>query len=754
MPQGEGRSLPAFTRLAGGEMAERVKAFDWSKTPLGPRAAWSPSLALAVDMLMATNFPMALRWGPELILIYNDAYAPSLRERHPDALGRPFTQHSDAFRATLLGIHQDILSGESGGYALERMPLQVEREAGEARLAHFAVSYSPVPDQTAPSGVGGVLISAVEITGAVETEKELRATRARYDMALDAAGGVGAWEWDIKANRVYCDARYAQLHQVDPTFASQGLPAQSFTPAVHDEDRERVRQIALAAMQTGGDFADEYRLVQADGSVRWVAASGHCYLDADGQADRNAGVVFDITERKRMEGQLLEARLDRDIAMEAAGMGRWDHNPSTGQRYWDKRSCEMFGVAEPGPQDFDSFLALLHPDDVDTVLAAVAAATDPDGDGLINVEYRIVRPSDGALRWIEVFGRAYFERGACVRFVGVGSDVTERKEAARKLVSQEETLRLAIEAADVGTWDLDIRNDVLTWSDRCYAMFGVAPGTPVVRDDFYTNLHPSDRDAVREALRRTLDGRIRADYDVEFRVIGREDGVERWLSAKGKAFFDNEGKPIRMIGTTVNITDRKRAELHLRLLVNELNHRVKNSLATIQAIAGQTFHAARSLPAAQEAFTARIIALSEAHDVLTRENWEGADLLDVVDRLVALHGGEGRFVLDGPSVRLSPRPALSLSMALHELATNAVKYGALSRQGGQVTISWSVDYSGVPRLSLRWRESGGPPVVAPTRRGFGSRLIERGLAQELSGEARIDFKPEGVECAITALLDC
>ena len=113
------------------------------------------------------------------------------------------------------------------------------------------------------------------------------------------------------------------------------------------------------------------------------------------------------------------------------------------------------------------------------MLAAVAAATDPAGDGLINVEYRIVRPSDGALRWIEVFGRAYFERGACVRFVGVGSDVTERKEAARKLVSQEETLRLAIEAADVGTWDLDIRNDVLTWSDRCYAMFGVAPGTPV-----------------------------------------------------------------------------------------------------------------------------------------------------------------------------------------------------------------------------------------------------------------------------------
>jgi PAS domain S-box-containing protein len=754
MPQGEGRSLPAFTRLAGGEMAERVKAFDWSRTPLGPREAWSPSLRLSVDMLLATNFPMALRWGPELILIYNDAYAPSLRERHPDALGRPFTQHSDAFRATLLGIHQDILAGDSGGYALERMPLQVQREAGEARLAHFAVSYSPVPDQSAPTGVGGVLISAVEITGAIETEKELRDTQARYNMALEAAGGVGAWEWDIKANKVYCDARYAALHQIDPIFASSGLPAQSFTPAVHDDDRERVRDIALAAMQTGGGFADEYRLVQADGSVRWVAASGHCYLDADGAPERNAGVIFDITDRKAMEAELLAARFDRDIAMEAAGMGRWDHNPSTGQRYWDRRSCELFGVPEPGPLEFEDFVALLHPDDVAPVQAAVTAATDPAGDGLINIEYRIVRPSDGALRWIEVFGRAYFERGACVRFVGVGSDVTDRKEAARKLVSQEETLRLAIEAADVGTWDLDVRTGALIWSDRCYAMFGVTPGTPVVREDLHNSLHPHDRAQVREALRRTLDGQERADYDVEFRVIGRKDGAERWLAAKGKAFFDVDGQPIRMIGTTVNITDRKRAELHLRLLVNELNHRVKNSLATIQAIAGQTFHAARSLPAAQEAFTARIIALSEAHDVLTRENWEGADLLDVIDRLVALHGGDDRFALDGPPVRLSPRPALSLSMALHELATNAVKYGALSRPGGQVLLDWTVDYSGSPRLTLRWTERGGPPVVVPTRRGFGSRLIERGLASELSGEARISFKPEGVECQITALLDC
>ena len=127
--------------------------------------------------------------------------------------------------------------------------------------------------------------------------------------------------------------------------------------------------------------------------------------------------------------------------------------------------------------------------------------------------------------------------------------------------------------------------------------------------------------------------------------------------------------------------------------------RATDSLATIQAIAAQSFNSQRSLDQAQEAFSSRIVALAEAHDLLTRENWEGAELHDVTTRLAALHGGAARFELSGPSIRLSPKTALSLSMALHELATNAVKYGALSRQGGQVTITWSVDYSGVPRVT-------------------------------------------------------
>lgn len=753
MGEGKAQAAPVLTRIAGGEMAERVRTYDWSATPLGPRDAWSPSLRMVVDMILATNFPMAIRWGPELILIYNDAYAPALHERHPEALGIPFRDASKEMQASLRAVHDDILSGASGGFGFEKLPLKVTYN-GKPQTGYFSVSYSPVPDETAENGVGGVLITAVEITETVQVSRDLKAAEERYAMARDVAGVVGAWEWDIRANKVYADARYAELHNVAPEFGEAGLPAQTYTPAVHPDDRDRVRDTALKAALDGGQFSEEYRLVQADGSIRWVYTRGRAYLDDDGQPLRNTGVIVDITERKQVEAELAVARADLDMAARAAGLGRWDHNPDAGLRYWDDRACAIFGVTDGSPPDDEAFLELLHPDDREMVRSAVAAATDPAGSGTINLEYRIHRVGDGALRWIETFGRAFFEGERCTRFVGVVSDVTERREAVDRLLRQEETLRLAIDAADVGTWDLNIETGELAWSDRCYQMFGAPVGAPVTTSDFFASVNPGDLTKVKDAMRQAMDPRIRAEYSAEFRAMGRDDHVERWLSVKGKVFFSDEGKAQRFVGAVVNVTDRKRAELHLRLLVNELNHRVKNSLATIQAIAAQSFNSERSLGQAQEAFSSRIVALAEAHDLLTRENWEGADLHDVTARVAEPHGGSSRFELSGPAIRLSPKTALSLSMALHELATNAVKYGALSTPEGRVRITWGLAPDpGAERLDLTWVERGGPPVTAPTSRGFGSRLIERGLAAELSGSANIDFHPDGVVCRIRALLD-
>jgi two-component sensor histidine kinase len=201
-----------------------------------------------------------------------------------------------------------------------------------------------------------------------------------------------------------------------------------------------------------------------------------------------------------------------------------------------------------------------------------------------------------------------------------------------------------------------------------------------------------------------------------------------------------------------DVTERLRGEQHLRLVVNELNHRVKNTLAMIQAVAAQTFRSSEDLPQAKASFSARIMALARANDLLTGENWEGASLIDIIAGVSVAHAGNepDRFSARGPVVRLSPKAALSLSMAMHELATNAVKYGALSNETGRVDVAWRVT-SG--RLRIEWRESGGPPVKEPVRRGFGSRLVERGLAGELGGSAELHFNPEGLLCIIDAPLD-
>jgi len=740
---------------APGEMRERIDAFDWAATPLGSRAAWSPSLSFAVDMIVASRFPSALRWGPELVLIYNDAYAPMLGERHPRVLGKTFAEAPPTSAAESEEPERAVLAGASGGAIIEELPLSTTHPDGSVSEGYFTIRLSPMPDAAAPSGVGGVLIALTDVTRKVRTEQALRASEERYQLALQAASGVGTWDWDIVADKVYADARYAVFHNVDPERAAQGAPLSEFTKALHPDDFDRLLRSGRTSLKTTSEFLEEYRLIQADGSVKWVQTRGRVERDAKGWAVRHRGVMVDITRRKRTEQALEAAQADLRIAVDAAGLGRWDHNPQTGERFWDKRCREIYGlpdgVIENPPEAFER---LVHPDDLPALMDAVRGALDPASDNTINREYRIRRDRDGATRWIETFGRAFFHEGQCVRFVGVVSDVTERKEAEADQVLREATMALALDAGNVGTWDFDVRKRHLRWSDRGYDMFGITPGAEVGLDDFYAAMHPEDREATRQALLAAMNPALRADIDVEYRTIGRDDDLERWISAKGRGFFDEAGRPTRVVGATVDITERKRAELHLRLLVNELNHRVKNSLATIQAIAAQTFHAARSLPQALEAFSARIVALAEAHDLLTRENWEGADLLDLLNRLEVLHGGPERFAIIGQPVRLSPRMALSLSMVLHELATNAVKYGALSTPQGQVRIAWTVvPGPAQPRLVLTWTEPGGPPVQPPTRRGFGSRLIERGLAAELSGEARIDFKPDGVVCRIEAALD-
>ena len=219
------------------------------------------------------------------------------------------------------------------------------------------------------------------------------------------------------------------------------------------------------------------------------------------------------------------------------------------------------------------------------------------------------------------------------------------------------------------------------------------------------------------------------------------------------AMRDADGRIHGVCGIAADVTEQKRHALHQRLLVDELNHRVKNTLAIVQSLAQQSLKAADVEP--RKAFERRLSTLAAAHGLLTRESWTGASLISVIEIALApfADGAATRFETRGPELRLTTKTAVAIAMGLHELATNAAKYGALSRPEGRVAIEWRIaDVDGEPRLHFEWRERGGPAVTPPAQRGFGSRMVEKGLAAELSGEVELRYEPAGVVCTINAPL--
>ena len=307
-------------------------------------------------------------------------------------------------------------------------------------------------------------------------------------------------------------------------------------------------------------------------------------------------------------------------------------------------------------------------------------------------------------------------------------------------------LEMAIQAAGLGEFEWDLKRDVFTVSPRLAAITGMPQGEIAAERGaaLDAHIHPDDREAV--IARRAADLARGDSFEAEFRQMRQDDGRVIWVRTAGVIMRDDAGGAIAVTGVVEDISSRRFEEDQRQALMAELDHRVKNVLAAVQALAQQTAKRTTSLDAFLQNFGGRLKAMASANELLTAARWRGA----AVEHLVAAELGAispGQTSGEGPELFLTPRAANALSLALHELATNAMKFGALSVESGHVQVRWRGARGG---FELTWTESGGPRVSAPARRGFGVTLLDQVTPRELNGEAQVEYPPAGVVARLRA----
>jgi PAS domain S-box-containing protein len=318
----------------------------------------------------------------------------------------------------------------------------------------------------------------------------------------------------------------------------------------------------------------------------------------------------------------------------------------------------------------------------------------------------------------------------------------DQRVAARTadLKAEEMRQRLALDAGQLGAWQLASDGKSSVRAPRHDEIFGYPePLADWSIDDFFEHVHDADRVAVRRLFEDSQ--KTGSSWVFECRIIRANDNAIRWIEARGSPRYSAAGKPEGYVGVVGDVTDRVTREQRLKIISQELEHRSKNLLAVIQSISNQTARHSTTIDEYRDGLSQRILGLLRSQDILVGRQGHGAGLKSLVTSQLKTFGNADQHIIDGPEVILKSNAAQSIGLALHELATNAAKYGALSVPAGAVEVTWTLDDD---HVNLTWRERGGPPVVEPARKGFGSSVLRVIAAQGVGGETRLDYRPEGV----------
>lgn len=624
---------PHFDTPGVPEMATRFQTTDWSNTPLGPQEGWPQSLKIIVSVMFASGFPMCVRWGPQLMMIYNDGYRSILGDRHPRAFGVPFHEAWPEVQEQLRPLHEAILNGTSGAYFAEDLLIKVQRRGKpEWEDARFTLSYSPIPDDAAPTGVGGVLVTVVETTDRVRTEEALRASEERFARIFEQTG-VGVIQCELDGRFLLVNRRFCEI--VDRT--SEELLALRVPDITHPDNRETDAALRRRLLADGVPFLVEKRYIRPDGSEVWVSVTVSLMRSADDARPLLIGVAQDITEQKTAEASLREKEADLRLVLNSATDGIY--------------CVDTDGVTTMCNA---AFLRML----------GFASAEDALGRNLHD-EIHHSRPDN-----------SHYPKEEC----------------------------------------------------------------PVYR-------------TAREGMP------AHVPYELFFRVDGSSFPVEYWSNP-----IIRDGVQQGAVCSFIDITERTRAQEQQNLLLRELNHRIKNLFAITGGMIALSARSAKTPKEYASNLSGRLDALALAHDLILPAapgedgpKAEPAKLDDLLRKILLPYASKPdsadniRITMDGPPVALGPQTVTTFALIIHELATNAAKYGSLSVEEGRLRITWQCTGE---TLIIKWEETGGPVIDGPPKAGgFGTALSNHSAHVQLGGALTHDWKPAGLTVELSAPLE-
>jgi PAS domain S-box-containing protein len=623
-------------------MGALMRAHDWSASPMGPPETWPQSFCSALSTCLNSKAVSAIYWGPEFRLFYNDGYRPLLDQRHPWALGRPMHEiwptPWQALRASALAVFE---TGQGVVAADQRLML----DRGDGLLeTYWYYSFAPIRDEKGQ--IGGIFLTALETTARVLSEGRRASEHARLSGMFEQAPGFMAmlrgpdhvFELVNGAYRQligHRDVIRAPLREALPEIEGQGFL--KLLDTVYESGEAFTGRAMPVEIQRTPGAPVERRFVDliyqpitgADGSVTGIFVQGS-----------------DVTEQKLSETELRESEARFRLMADAVPQIVWITDRHGSMEFLNRRFVDYTGAPYGAYEPADMAAKFIHAEDGAKVVAGFEEAlrtSEP-----FEMEHRI-RSAAGEDRWFLARAQPHRdpETNEIVRWFGVSVDIHDRKAAEARLALSEEQLRHATDIGEIGEWDVDNLTGDMFWPPRVKAMFGISPDVPVTLDDFHNGVHPDDQEATRTAYESASDPALRALYDVEYRTIGREDGLIRWVAAKGRGLFDADGVCFRVLGTAIDITARKADEYRLR----ELNDQLEREVTERTAERNRVWEMSRELLAVA-GFDGRLRAVNPAwestlgHDAATtltlpsRDQFHADDLEAVQAVMARLGHGE------------------------------------------------------------------------------------------------------------------